>query len=859
MKFTTLLTALGAMLLTPMAALALQTERAYTPAVRYNVAGQVAGTIAPDPDGSGPLRYLATRNTYDSHGFLAKVERGELSAWLDESISPQNWLNSATFAISITTEFTYDDHGRKSAEIVRGTDGTIESLVQYSYGLGTLVECKAVRMNRAVCASGPAGPDGSDRITRYTYDGLDQLGREDRAVGVAGLEQAYVTNTYSHRQLRAQTDANGNRTELRYDGYGRLSRRVYPHPTAPGAVNESDYNEYTYYDNGNLRTERKRDGSTITYAYDGLNRPITKDFSDLSMPDVYYNYDLRGLTLYSRFSGDGGTGETNLYNGFGDLSSRVSNVSEASRAITYRHDANGNRTRVTHPDGHFFEYGFDGLNRAIGVASSVTAAPDSGTAPLLSVNYSSDGRRHTIVRPVGMTTTYLRDNAARLDSFRQTFPTAADSLENVFQYNPASQIRQLVQGNDQYNFREVANRTGAYVPNGLNQYQSVNGNPLSYDAKGNLIADGGMTYRYDMENHLVETGGSKVSTLTYDTLGRLAQIAVDGTTTQFLYDGDALIGEYVNGSMTRRYVHGDQVDEPWVQFNGAGVGSADRRYLFADHQGSVIVQSSNDGAVLAKNKYDPFGIPAAGNVDRFGYTGQTWLKELGINYYKARMYSPNLGRFLQTDPIFYADDFNLYAYVGNSPVSAADPTGHAKCPDGTTTSHCTVHGTPQKTNGPHGQAHADESVARGQQRIASGEAKSVHYNQSLRTVTGDPNASNQRGDVTTVKTNGRIDIDEVTSPSQSNASQQAKGEAMLKTLPEEHRGTATASPPPGVKPRGPTNAPGAPAPAPGPRLPTSTPGGGVGRALGPVGIAYEIVRIILDGTQDPCQVAPGCA
>ena len=130
-----------------------------------------------------------------------------------------------------------------------------------------------------------------------------------------------------------------------------------------------------------------------------------------------------------------------------------------------------------------------------------------------------------------------------------------------------------------------------------------------------------------------------------------------------------MVGEYVNGSLTRRYVHGDQVDEPWVQFNGTGVGSADRRYLFADHQGSVIAQAGSSGAMIAKNSYDPYGTPASGNVDRFGYTGQTWLSEIGLNYYKARVYSPKLGRFLQTDPVLYEDDLKLYAYVGGDPVN----------------------------------------------------------------------------------------------------------------------------------------------------------------------------------------------
>jgi len=52
-----------------------------------------------------------------------------------------------------------------------------------------------------------------------------------------------------------------------------------------------------------------------------------------------------------------------------------------------------------------------------------------------------------------------------------------------------------------------------------------------------------------------------------------------------------------------------------------------------------------------------------------------------LYYYRARYYSPRIGRFLQTDPIGTKDDLDLYTYVGNDPLDKTDPTGTAgDCP-----------------------------------------------------------------------------------------------------------------------------------------------------------------------------------
>ncbi len=663
---------------------------------------------------------LTTHFAYDLNGNLIRETdpRGTVTAYEYDALGRRTLMRQDDGGLNLTTVYTYD--------LATG------NLVALRTPQGLLTTYTYDAMNRIVRSC--EDPEGLNRCMAYTYDRLGNLqdtvdpagvihrlehnafGMPARAIQDVEGQHAITHFGYDDALNRTSvTDPNGNTTAYTFTPRNRVATRAY----ADGSTVH-----YTYDGRGNVETLTLQDGQVITHTHDALGRLTDKTFS--SGGSQHYVYDAVGRLLSVEQLLDGYTTEVAYgYNSVGDVETLTQTVDGLSWTVGYVYDYAGGVFTMTYPSGERRVYTLDAANR-------LDAVRRGDGSLIAGYDYADADRYTTLTHANGMTTRTDYDplgRISRINSAITDFGYGYDAVgrrsyaqynhkagapADLYRYDALGQLTEVWYGADttdpgtftgydraqSYDFDPVGNRLtvtrdgtpelygpsdGERLLDALNRYGEVDGQSFTYDLRGNLLATGALTYTYDLLNRQTGAeGNGHTAAYVYNGLGRRMAKTVDGVTTYYVYDlqGRVLEERGAADQLLARYTYGDGIDEVVAMERGGTT------YAYHhDALGSVVALTDGMGNLVEQYDYDVYGAPsiwdgegnplaqsAIGNP--YLFTGRRYDPESGNYYYRARIYSPALGRFLSLDPLgLAAADPNLYRYVNNNPVNFTDPLG----------------------------------------------------------------------------------------------------------------------------------------------------------------------------------------
>jgi RHS repeat-associated protein len=549
-------------------------------------------------------------------------------------------LITVTDALNHSTTFTYNSTG----QVIAASDA-LNNLMQFSYFGGDLVS-----------VSDPLG----NVSTRFT----DAVGRVISATDAQGNT---VQTQYTPLNLVTQViDPLGNNTSFSYDGNGNLlsltdalnhaASWTYDNMDRPLTRTDPLLRQESYvYDlNGNLASSTDRKGQVTSVTYDALNRvklvgynTVVNGGNTTYESTIGYTYDA-GSRMTQAVDTAGGT-ITEAY----DNLDRLTTETTALGSISYGYDNLGRRTSMTVAGQPQVNYSYDNGNRL----TQITQGSSS-----VGFSYDNINRRSSLTLPNGVSVSYAFDNDSRITGITYNF--GANTLGNLtYSYDSLGRRTQV---GGSFARTSLPGVISSDTYDAANELINWNGTAISYDLNGNMASDGSNAFTWNARNQVATLNGV---TMQYDAFGRRIQNA---SAKSFLYDGANSAQELSSSTVTANILSGG-VDEPFTRTDSSGAFTP-----LQDGLGSTIALVDSKGNIQTTYSYDPFGNTIASGLASTNpsqYTGRE-NEGNGLYFYRARYYSPLLGRFVSEDPLgFGGGDDNLYAYVFDDPINSLDSLG----------------------------------------------------------------------------------------------------------------------------------------------------------------------------------------
>jgi RHS repeat-associated protein len=599
-----------------------------------------------------------TAYQYNSFGDVTQLTylsgTGGAATWNYAYTAAFEELASITDPANRTTNFAYDSAGN----LVTATDavGDIITFAHNAVGQVTAVtrNVGATQLTTTLTYNSGVLSSITDPLNRKSVIFNDALGRPVTFQDPLGNQSHLTYNSLD--AVTQSIDPLGNLTQLGYDANQNLLTSTDPNNVTQTYTYDPRNRQHTYQDPAgkaatynydgasNLTSALDRKSQTTSVTYDALNRPTLVAYQDGSTLAITWDAGNRSTQFMDSLNGT----ISRTY----DLLDRLTQETTPQGQVSYTYDAGNRRQTMTVTGQSVVNYTFDNANRL----TQVTQGTQSVT-----FGYDTANRRTSITLPNGIVGTFAFDNADELTAI--TYMNGSTQVGNLTYTYDADGRRASVGGSLA---ALVAPSAVSSTYDGTNRLMNYGGTALTYDADGNVTGFGSTTYTWNARNQLTATSaGSAI--FAYDALGRRVSTTVNSSTTPFLYDG--LNPVMMAGNML---LASGNLDEIY-----ALLGSSSTTSYLRDGLNSTVALTSGTGSISGSYSYDPYGntTSSGSTTTSLQYTGRENDGATGLYYYRARYYSPQLGRFISEDPIGLTGGTNFYAYVRNAPTNFIDPLG----------------------------------------------------------------------------------------------------------------------------------------------------------------------------------------